>query len=223
MTSPPGSQNASPARMTRGGCAFQLEQHLALQHVAESRATRMPVRRGARTARRVVDDNGHGMCAFRDERRLHFLHNRQRVLPLGVILLRHRSFLLVVFFRWRCRRHRRAGLNRYEARPGEARKSTAWAISSGSAVLPPAAALLPRRSSRPVMMTEAPSRASSSAHARPMPAVPPVINAVWSINSIESSKVYATWASAMRSRCRPRDARDMTVPCGMPRIAAVSA
>src|SRR6476619_1134850 len=82
---------------------------------------------------------------------------------------------------------------------------------------------VPRCSSRPVLMTEAPSRASSSAHARPMPAVPPVINAVCSANSIESSEVYATCASAMRSRCRPRDARDMTVPCGMPRIAAVSA
>ena len=42
----------------------------------------------------------------------------------------------------------------------------------------PAAAALPRSASRPVMMTEAPSLAISRAHARPMPAVPPVINAV---------------------------------------------
>ena len=33
----------------------------------------MPVWRGARTARRVVDDNGHRVCTFRNERRLRFL------------------------------------------------------------------------------------------------------------------------------------------------------
>jgi hypothetical protein len=42
----------------------------------------------------------------------------------------------------------------------------------------------PRLTSRPVMKTIAPSLAISLAHARPMPAVPPVISAVCPVNSI---------------------------------------
>src|SRR4029077_8111859 len=34
---------------------------------------------------------------------------------------------------------------------------------------------------------------------------------------------YPMCANATRRRCLPRDARDMTVPCGMPSSAAVSA
>ena len=361
--------------------AFQLEQHLAFEHVAEGRPARMPVRRGARTARRVVDDDGHGVCAFRDERRLHFLHDRQRVFPCGVIVLRHRSFPLSIVIsdggaaavgvQCRAGDETRAGRGQEEhrlaissglavrpngsarpssslvsphsastpsvlvgpgatlltrtrrdaelggpgagqgfhgglgsavrARTGDAlrrdhrgdvddaavsslehsrhqaggqevgaadvgverlleRRRASWSTVSAAGKLAalltrmstsppaatsdftdsmsdrsawmkrtlpsiPAAAALPRSASRPVMMTEAPSRASSRAHARPMPAVPPVINAVLYANSIESSRYamrcsaaaksprpWATWANAMRSRCRPRDTRDMTVP-----------
>ena len=137
MTSPPGSQNASPARIDSRRLAFEFEQHFAFEHVAERRAARVSVWRSARAARRVVDDNSHGMCAFGDERRLRFLHNRQCVLPCGVILLRHRSFLLGLCFRWRCRRRRRASVEPVmKLERGEARKSTACAISSGSAVRP---------------------------------------------------------------------------------------
>lgn len=38
ITSPPGSQNASRARMTRGGSPSNSKGHLAFEHVSESRA-----------------------------------------------------------------------------------------------------------------------------------------------------------------------------------------
>src|SRR6187200_2972962 len=69
--------------------AFEFEQHLPLEHVAEGGPAGMSVWRGAGTARRVFDDDGHGMCAFGNGRRLRLLHNRQRVLPFGVVGLRH--------------------------------------------------------------------------------------------------------------------------------------
>src|SRR5215469_11734900 len=53
---------------------LELEHHLALQHIAESRSG-VPMRRVARMARREFDDDGHRVCARRNERRLDLLHN----------------------------------------------------------------------------------------------------------------------------------------------------
>ena len=50
---------------------------------------RVPMRRSARVARRVFDDNGHHFGVLRDERRPHFLHDRQGRLPCGASIFRH--------------------------------------------------------------------------------------------------------------------------------------
>jgi hypothetical protein len=52
--------------------AFELEHHLALQHVAEGR-TGVAVRRGTGIARRVLDDDGHRVGPLRDEGRFRLL------------------------------------------------------------------------------------------------------------------------------------------------------
>ena len=55
------------------------------------------MRRKTRAAGWKVGDNGLDFGAFRNERRPHFLQDRQRVLPSGVVF-RHRSFLSHVVF-----------------------------------------------------------------------------------------------------------------------------
>ena len=80
-----------------------------------------------------------------------------------------------------------------------------------------AAAALPRCTSRPVMMTEAPSPASNRAHASPMPAVPPVINAVWS-----GQFLYPLHSPVTRCAVRPRRGRLDRGRGGPMRCAAVA-
>jgi hypothetical protein len=91
-----------PKRLTRVDDArrlpFELEEHFAFQHVTERRTARVPVRRGARAARRIADHHGHRVGVSWDERWLHLLDDGQRVLPPGVVCLRHRIFLSTLVF-----------------------------------------------------------------------------------------------------------------------------
>src|SRR3954452_12390558 len=71
-----------PRRLT-----LEFEEHLALQHVAESRTARVPMRRRTRAAWRIRDLHGHRVGVVGNERGLYLLKDGHGVGPCGVICL----------------------------------------------------------------------------------------------------------------------------------------